>query len=502
VLRSRISRNPELLAALALVCLYIALMNGHLQSIDGLTVYRQGLSIAYDHSFHFSSPLWWGAAGTTSKFGLGLSLLYLPGLLLFSGLHPLVPLQHGFTYDFALLYADPLYMLAGPPVQILVAAAAAYLVARFIRLLGYSQGTALWGLAFFGLASPAIVYARGDVAQPLVGLCWIAALYAALRYRRTGRPAFLLACAGAQFYAVLTRPVEGALLLPTLLLLLLPGRWPERSAAAVWREAGTVVAGFLLGVVITLLVNWARYGSPLTTGYEGEGWTAPLAIGLIGSLVSPGRGLIWEFPAALLVPLGFRQLWRSDQRRAGLALGGLSLLQLINVAAWHDWWGGWNWGLRLFVPALPLVAVMAGVGLTAIAGAWRRRAAVLATAAGLLWVLPCVVTDLLGGYGGAYAGAAASFRPSAYPPIGAWAFFHHWRATGVLDSAGADILWMRLARSTHNLSLVAPAVLLAAAGLLARSVAGLSSPSPAAPSRVRLPIGSPPSELELDVRDR
>jgi hypothetical protein len=79
-------RNPELLASLALACLYLAIMSGHLHSIDGLLMYRQAQSLIYNHSLIFPKPVLWGGAATTSKFGIGLSLLYIPGLVLWSWL--------------------------------------------------------------------------------------------------------------------------------------------------------------------------------------------------------------------------------------------------------------------------------------------------------------------------------------------------------------------------------------------------------------------------------
>ena len=465
-----LGRNVDLLAALALACIYGAVMNGHLQSIDGLTIWRQGQSIAYNGSLHFPQPLWWGASGTTSKFGIGLSLLYLPGLWLAWGLRGLVPVQHGQTYDFSLLYADPLYMLAGAPLQILFAAAAAYLVARLVRELGFGTGPALAALALYGIASPAIVYAKSDVAQPLVGLCWIAALYAAIRFRRTGRASWLWICAAAQLYAVLTRPVEGTLLFIALLVLCVPWASPRTWSRTDIRRLAIVSAGFAAGVAITLVVDWARYGSPFVTGYESEHWTTFLPLGLAGSLISPGRGILWSFPAVILAAIATVVLWRMGRRRELLAIAGLCGLQLVNVSAWHDWFGGWNWGLRLFVPALPLIAVLAGAGVGALRARTRQWATAAALVGGLFWAMPGIVTDLLGGYGGTYAGTRASFALQAYPPIGAWAFFHHWRALGVLDGAGVDILWLRMARSTHNLSLLVPIVLTALAAILAARV--------------------------------
>ena len=319
----------------------------------------------------------------------------------------------------------------------------------------------------YGVASPAIVYARGDYSQPLSGLCWLAALYFAYRFRVSGRRSALVVVAVALFYAVLARPVEGTVLLPALLFLLLPGGRLAGPARLDWRPGAVVLGSFAVGVLAVLLVNWGRYGSPFATGYEGEGWTNPVLVGLLGSLVSPGRGILWQFPAVLLAPLGFFLLWKmSAQRALAIALALVVVLQLLNVARWYYWWGGWNWGLRLFVPALPLLAVLAAAGIRALPGALRSWVPGLLLVAGAVWALPCVVTDLLGGYGGAYDSTEASFRPDTYPPIGAWRYLQHWRALTPTDLGAADILWLRIARDTGNISLLPMFVLLVAAAAL------------------------------------
>jgi hypothetical protein len=467
--------HPEALAAGALACLYFALMSGHLESIDGLLMYRQAASLTFQHSIHFGTPLWWGVSATTSKYGLGLSLLYAPGLLIWAWLQPYVPIQHGHVYDWSLLYADPLYTIACAPVHVLIAAVSAYLVARFLRELGFERAIALWGLALYGLASPAIVYARGDWAQPLVGLCWIGALLAALRFRRTGQDRALWIAAVVLGYAVLTRPVEGTLLLPAVLLLIVPelpslrrvprGRSPlgcPSGCPFTWRAVGVVVVLYLVAALLTLWVNWARYGSPFTTGYEGEGWTTPLGTGLSGALFSPGWGILWEFPAALLAPLGLWRLWHTGHRKTGFVVAGLVVCELVSTATWHAWAGGWNWGLRLFLPALPLVAVLSATGIRALSPSTRRWLPPLLFIAGLVWAVPCLVTDLLGGYAGMIAsGPIYAWRD--YPPIGAWQFLHHWRASTPLDPGAVDILWFRTARPSGNASLIFPVILIAAA---------------------------------------
>jgi hypothetical protein len=461
-------RDPLLLAVLALGCLYVATMSGHLHSIDGLLAYHQARSLTFDGSLRFDPPLTWdNVTYTTSKYGIGLSLLYVPGLVLWSWLVPYAPPLPGGQVNFEHYYADPLYTAIGPPVHIAIALATAYLVGRFCLDLGLGWAIALWGMVLYGIASPAIVYTRGDYSQPLSGLCWLAALYFAYRFRATGRRSSLAIAAAALFYALLSRPVEGTVLLPGLLVLLLPLERLPGTRRLDWRPGAVVLGAFAAGALAVLLVNWGRYGSPLTTGYEGEGWTNPLPVGLAGALFSSGRGILWQFPAVLLAPVGLLGLWRIPTRRAlAIALMLTVVLQLLNVATWHFWWGGWNWGLRLFVPALPLFAVLAAMGIGALPGALRQWVPAVLLVAGAAWALPGVLTDLLGGYGGAYNSAEASFRLDAYPPIGAWPYLHHWRALTPADSSAADILWLRIARDTGNISLLVMLVLLLVAGVL------------------------------------
>ena len=107
---------------------------------------------------------------------------------------------------------------------------------------------------------------------------------------------------------------------------------------------------------------------------------------------------------------------------------------MLNVALWHAWWGGWNWGPRLVIPALPLLAILGAAGLGQFKPRMRSPIAALLLALGSLWAIPAVLTNLLGGYAGAYDSTAGSFRLQAYPPLGAWTFFQHWRSLALTDA--------------------------------------------------------------------
>src|SRR5262245_60955489 len=346
-------------------------MSGHLSSMDGLYVERQAHALAIDHSIRFQTPVWtWKTEPTwNSNYGIGLSLLYVPGMILGSAMTSSVPIskEHpsdAVTFYFRELYEDRLYTVGASWVFAIVVAVTAFLVARLTAALGFSARAGLWAMAFYGLGSSALVYARGDFAQPLEGLCWTAALLAAVNFRTTGkRSALALACVAVS-YAILTRPVEGLMLVPAVMVVALP----DHALRDKWTLTSTplipLVIATLFGVAVTLAINWVRFENPLHFGYDADnGWVIPTVKTWAGVLISPGRGILWEFPAILLTPLGTLALFRSGRRREAITILSLVAVLLLSTSAWYMWWGGWCWGLRLFNPAMPLLAVLAGIGL-------------------------------------------------------------------------------------------------------------------------------------------
>lgn len=456
---------------MAFAAVYLAVMSGHLSSMDGLYMERQAYALAVDHSVRFQSPVWtWKPEPAwNSNYGIGLSLLYVPGMLAASVLNPIVPISFAHpsdTFNFYLreLYEDRLYTVGGSWVHALVVALAAYLVARFIVALGFSARAGLWGMAFYGLGSSALVYARGDFAQPLEGLCWMTALLAAVIGRRTANVGALTVAAAAVGYAILTRPVEGLLLVPAAIVLSVRGKWIERRFRDVVPVA-VIALGAIAAIAITLVVNRARFGDPLHFGYDADnGWVVPGLRRWAGVLVSPGRGIIWEFPALLLVPLGATALIRRGRTRDALTIIAISGALLLNTAAWYMWWGGWCWGLRLFTPAVPLLSALAGVGVDRLHDGFRSWIAGSLLFLGFVWALPGALTDIFGGYG--QLGDGNVWQLDAYPPFGGWQFLEHWRAESPHDPSGLDVLWFRIAHTTGNWSLLIPLVLLAVAGIL------------------------------------
>jgi len=434
---SRLRRVPsEVVAAMALLVFYASVYSGRFYSPDGMVMFRQAEALVFDHSIHLRHPVWGLAPITDSAYGLGLSLVYAP-LIAVVGLFaehapPSPTVVVGGQADWAFytqeLYHDPIYRFIAP-IHLVIAVATVWLVARLVLALGFGRRESLWAMALCGLASPWLIYSRGDFAQPLEGLCWVGALLCGLKPGR----AYTAGLGFAVFYAILTRPVEGCILAAACVLLVLP-----RVAPVI-----ATVAGGASGLAASVAVDLARFGWPLQSGYDPHaGWTAGL-VGLAGILWSPARGLLWWFPAILMVPVGIAFMWRA-RRRFAVVSALASVAIFLSSGLWWFWWGGLDWGPRLILPGIPLLAALAGIGVSRLPSV----VGVLAGAVGFVTCAPALILDLMRGYGSQAGTASGSFDWQSYPPVQFVSWLHHRSGLDIIGRpqlrGDVDIFWAHL----------------------------------------------------------
>ena len=456
---ARLGRSPAFFASVGLFLIFLALLSGHLYSIDGLQYFRVAERMVFDRSLVFDPPLYWGGPIVSPITPIGFSLVQMPAVLLAGLAHPLQPALTTAPYDSALLYGDPVYTLASWVNPLIVAMTGA-LTVRISELIGAGRRAALAvGIATV-LGSPLVFYARADFAQPLstLLLLGVVALLISALQRRNVRPGLM---AGTVALALLARPVDGALIaLAAFVVICLPiGDWrPLRDGR---RLGGEILGGALVGLAVTLAVNFVRFGSPFVSGYQAA-FDGALLVGLIFELGSPGRGLLWYFPVAVLAPIGAWVLWHRGVRHETVAL---LLPVLIYLPLYAEWpFNGWSYGPRYLVPLIPLLGLLAG----SVVWSHRRHAPVLlfgmlATAGGLANVGHLGVDQLAfwGTYGASDYGTPGfrlQFDIGAFSPFGSWQMYD--------PVAGPDIMWLRLAGSTHGASIVV-FVLLLLLGILA-----------------------------------
>lgn len=278
-----------------------------------------------------------------------------------------------------------------------------------------------FGTMFWSYAS------KSMFAEPLLALCTTAAFYSGRCHRQSGSHWALLTAGAWAGWGILTKTTAFALV-PWLALYAvwpLPGRsWklrPMRSQLA-WLAAGTVPFA-----LTWMAYNYLRFGNPLTTGYELEANAQTLTVsnvgeflaGVLGLLLSPGKGLALYATPVLLGLWAAPKFWRTHRPEA-VFIYGAAATTFAGVALWRDWTGGWCWGPRLLLNVIPLMIVPAAALLSSWVdrGHWQRwTIAVLGTISvgvQLLGVLPNYLTwyETVGNYYLVY------FSPMYSPIIG------------------------------------------------------------------------------------
>lgn len=288
-----------------------------------------------------------------SKYGLTQALLSVP-------FYWLAQAVDGFGIMHTLLLSNAVFTA--------VAGAFVYLCAR---RLGYGQGLGIVLALLFGLASPALVYTKRFMSEPVSTLALVATAYFALgaRQSRTAQPLLAGLCMGLGGLNKFANFAFAPLFAVYLLLVLEPG--PAGAyplARRLRRPEGWVRAlSFALPVVLAVLVagyyNWVRFGDVLHTGYgPQEGFNVPLWEGLAGLLFSPGKSAFIYFPLLLLLPFWAPRLLRRLPEEGWLFFA-LVAGHFLLYATWWIWWGGWNWGVRFLIPAWPFAVLLLGDGL-------------------------------------------------------------------------------------------------------------------------------------------
>jgi len=250
----------------------------------------------------------------------------------------------------------------------LATAAAGAFVYLAARQLGHGPGLSVLLALLYGLASPAWVYSKRYMSEPLTALALIAAAYFALRAERGGVASSLLAgvCFAVGALNKVANLAFAPLFVAYLALAAAPAgaSWVQRLRAGRgwWRALG-FAAPVALAAATAAYYNWARFGDVFHTGYgPNEGFTVPIWEGLAGLLFSPGKSAFIYFPLLLLLPFWARACLRR-RPAAGWFFVALIAAHFLLYATWWIWWGGWNWGVRFLVSAWPFAVLLLGDGL-------------------------------------------------------------------------------------------------------------------------------------------
>ena len=260
---------------------------------------------------------------------------------------------------------------------------------------GYSRGAAVFAATAYGVATPAWCYATLFMGHALCAGCLMMAFTAAvaLRDASPGRAAMLAWVVGLSAgWAVVSEfpAAVPVLVICALTVATMPGS--RRDPAVARLVVMRVAAGGAIAAAILFAYNTAAFGSPFHLGYASEEGFEQLQTGLFGIsrpewwrvreiLVGGYRGLLPIAPLVAVTPIGLAALAMSRPRVApAIAAALIAVFYLVLNASYFYWEGGWAFGPRQVMPALPFLAL----GLAPLWDKWRTAGRVV-LAGGWLW---------------------------------------------------------------------------------------------------------------------
>jgi len=449
------TRRVVLALFLFLLSLYLLNFSGWPHSSDGIAMLATAESVVRRADLDMNAYLWMGLQQGSlgpdgelySRKAMGQVLASLP--LAWLGLH---------SNALGLVQAA---MILSP----LIAALTACCLYVASLHLGCRPATALVVALLYGLATPALPYSKYFFSDPLAGLSLSGALVALLLYRHRRTGGYAAACGACLGLACLARTTSLAVV-PIFAVALY---WPRQAVhpRALWAILGRAremlsrrssVVAFATPVALSLalvaLFNYLRFGDPLTTGYlPQESFSGNWPAGIAALLVSPGRGLFLYAPLFLVAVAAWPTMWRGQRVPACVILGVL-LMHVLIYGKWFMWHGGYCWGPRFLMPAVPLLTLPIGFAWER-AGRWRRVTVGLAALSFLPQLLGSLVhfalfQDSLLSTGLPLYAPETFWQPRFSPLLGQW---HYVRPENL------DFFWVQASGQTVSYDWLAVAAL-------------------------------------------
>ncbi len=238
-------------------------------------------------------------------------------------------------------------MLAFSP---LITALMCVLIFLFLKRLKFSSKVSFFVCLIYGLTTLAWPYTKYFFEQPLVGFLLLFSCFALYRYKQSGQMKWLLFSGFALGFSVATRHAS-IMVTPLLLLYLLYLLRREKIGLR-----GTIQRFFVFVMPLTAFIflvlsyNYMRFGSIWETGYGSkiQLFTNPIFEGLLGQLLSPGKGLFVYAPSLLLFFFGIISFMKRHRAEALLFIS-IPLIYLLLYSRHEGWDGGFSWGPRHMV---------------------------------------------------------------------------------------------------------------------------------------------------------
>jgi len=369
---------------LLLVSVYVLTSSGNTVDVTEDSIVRQAVTedLVAHGSFALPEEMGrhWGLRGVDGRYytnhGLGQSLLAVPFFVAGSVVG---------NPKFAVSLLGPLVSAGSCVVLFLLALRIGFQIAR-------AAAVALMA----GLCTQIWAESKSPFDHHIETLFVLVCVWQLASFRHDERRWRLVLAGAALGFAALTRVTTVLWLPPLFLFGYLSGK-PEpvsERLKCLLREGILFTAGLAPWVAFLFWYNYFRFGSIWEAGYSLwaaqrnlENFSNPLLRGLVGELVSPGKGVLVYCPILLLALVGCRTFLRS-RRSLGYCLILASVGYLMFFAKYRAWHGDNAWGPRYLAFLIPYWMLFVGTAWESWEGpkafSWRLIARAVVAASFLL----------------------------------------------------------------------------------------------------------------------
>jgi len=229
-------------------------------------------------------------------------------------------------------------------------AATASVLCLLICAMGYSARSQIMIPLIYAFSTLAFSYARYDYNKCFAAFLLVCSFYFLIRFMQTQTTRNAMCC-GLFLGLLICLRLEMGIVLPVYLYAV----WMSSKPSFSWKPSAGILLPAVFGGAFVLFYNFMYWQGSTAGGYEGSFTTNPFPA-LYGILFSPGKSLFVFNPVLLLLPLTLRFFYHSQRPVFHVWLGTVGLLFLV-YCFWGNWWGGWGYGARHFVPLLPLLMI-------------------------------------------------------------------------------------------------------------------------------------------------
>lgn len=344
-MKGSVLREKPLLVFLFSVTLYLLIAPGHIAHLDGEILYLLTEAVAERGRVDIQPGLMEDLLTTRQVDGkvyvyweLGQPLLAVPFYLLGKLFLWFMPgLPGDFVLRFFVSFFNPLVTALIP----------VYLY-RSAMVLGLSKRASLLGAICASSFTMLPFYSKTFFREPLTALLLLMALFYLFVHAERGGRMELLASGCCFGYLLFTRfPMVMVVPFCALYLLVIC-----RGRSRLWVNFALLLTPVLLFFTLSLLYNYARYGSLFDFGQvPSEVMGRPIMQGLKGELFSSSKGIFFYNPVLVLaLPGAFCFLKRKPcEGMLILAICAAVTLFFSRSTAW-----GSTWGPRFLLPVLPM----------------------------------------------------------------------------------------------------------------------------------------------------